>query len=230
MTGLTAYTLSLCFNESPARCPALRSGIEKRTYRLWNHLDLDPNTGTAIHFLGELAEITLLPWASISLLGKCRCHHQAKEITKEFLIMPSEASAPVSGSCQVFNSGCCYCFYERKQKWQWRQIMEMGFWLDSRNTHLKVFPTEGRKEKKLISSNIHFSLTKVFNVTFTKELTTEKNWPNVIGDRQGVQEWYLSYSLLHTRTQWRSLWNGMWGGSTTGASFPHPLPFKKPKR
>lgn len=55
--------------------------------------------------------------------------------------------------------------------------MEMGFRLDSRNTHLKVFPTEGRKEKKLISNNIHFSLTKVFNLTFTKEQRNEKTDP-----------------------------------------------------
>lgn len=93
---------------------------------------------------------------------------------KGFIILPNEAPGPGSGIWWVVRSrGCYYCAWERQQNgnevrpWKWVSDLILG------DTHLKVFPTEGKKEKKLISSNINF----VFHLTYTKEGTNEKADP-----------------------------------------------------
>lgn len=115
----------------------------------------------------------LLHWVSVSRSGKWRCTRPPEDVMKGFIILPNEAPGPGSGIWWVLSGGCYYCAWERQQNgnedrpWKWVSDLTLG------NTHLKVFPTEGKKEKKLISSIIHF----VFNLTYTKEGTNEKADP-----------------------------------------------------
>lgn len=81
-------TLSPCFNDGPAMCPALRSGFVKK-HRRWRRSDPGQKADTAICLLRSFQE--LLHGASVSFSGKWKCHHHPEEVTKEFMVTPCEA-------------------------------------------------------------------------------------------------------------------------------------------
>lgn len=93
----------------------------------------------------------------------------------------------------------------------WKQIISEGklwkwvFDLNLGSTYLKVFPTERRKEKKLISNNIHFSLTKVSNPSNVyKRRDNEKTDP--VLERTGHSEMVLRcFIIAHLDPIWEPM-------------------------
>lgn len=80
------------------------------------------------------------------------------------LIMPEEAPAPAPGLAPggspvvVVTTTFMKCYKQNiseNRLWKWVSDLRLG------DTHLKVLPTERKKEKTLISNKIHFGLTEV---------------------------------------------------------------------
>lgn len=92
-----------------------------------------------------------------------------------------------------------------------------------------MLPTERRKEKTLISNNIHFGLTEISNQSnIYKRMDNEKTDPT--REMTGCSGMVLRcFIIAHLNPIWKPLeWSFGW--SITGATFPHPHPLKKPER